>query len=99
LSQLKIKNSVGIKNKNTKICKDPKKLNFKSNIHSNKVGVDQKNLNHIFELVEDYGITIESSNWKHNHLKNTETIVDNVNPFFTNPRIGPSTIEKKFTMM
>lgn len=89
------KNSTGIKKINNWLFKDPKNLNFKSNNLPCEMGVNNDNLNHIFSLVDDYGITIKSSNWKHNHLKNTETIVDNVTPFFTNPRIGPSTIEKK----
>ena len=89
------KNSIGIEKIKNKNFVEPEKTNFKLDVLPDEVGIDNDSLNHIFYLAEDYGIEIKSSNWQHDHLKNTETIVNNVSEFFTNPRIGPSTIEKK----
>ena len=67
-------------------------LTFKPNDIPNEVGVDKKTLRHLKSLIEDYGIEVKSTNWKHNHLKNVEVIVNNVSLDFYNPRIGRSTI-------
>lgn len=61
------------------------------------VGVSDEKLQHIFALVNDYGITVKPSGWQHDHLKNAETIIGNVpdTVFDTSTYyIGPSSIEE-----
>lgn len=58
------------------------------------IGVSPENLDHIFALVDDYGVDVKPSGWVHNHERMTQLILENIPDRYSNPEIGPSTIEE-----
>ncbi|TQV62778.1 MAG: hypothetical protein FNT15_05780 [Sulfurovum sp.] len=80
---------------NGTIFKDPANFDFSIvGALPQSIGVTQEHLEHLKALVREYGIEVKPSGWLHEHLKNTEYIVNNIpTDRFTNPQIGDSTID------
>eukprot|EP00929_Paragymnodinium_shiwhaense_P002895 TRINITY_DN10320_c0_g2_i2.p1 TRINITY_DN10320_c0_g2~~TRINITY_DN10320_c0_g2_i2.p1 ORF type:complete len:250 (-),score=45.24 TRINITY_DN10320_c0_g2_i2:85-834(-) len=61
------------------VFQDASSLNFKaSRALPAGVGVDETLLQKIMDLAAEHSVLIEPSGWRHDHVRNVQTIVDNV---------------------
>eukprot|EP00930_Biecheleria_cincta_P075583 TRINITY_DN6275_c0_g1_i4.p1 TRINITY_DN6275_c0_g1~~TRINITY_DN6275_c0_g1_i4.p1 ORF type:complete len:703 (-),score=124.45 TRINITY_DN6275_c0_g1_i4:164-2272(-) len=78
------------------VFRDPEALDFRaSSTLPSGVGVDEAILMKVFETVEDYGVRVAATGWRHDHVKMVETIVNSAPAeHLSGPTIGDSKKEK-----
>ena len=64
---------------NTPLFSDPNNGNFNLiNAQITNVGIDTAILNELIARADSFNVTIANDNWQHDHLKNTQTLLDNI---------------------